>query len=477
VIAPKAYWPAARQWKAHREAQGHSLEFREPAEDLPKLVKGVAGGGKLRSVLLLGDMKQVRCAYREGVFIRIWEQDFQIATDHPLSDLDGDELPDLAVGRIPADSPEEAGAMLGRILAYEKGSDFGLWRRRVNVFAGVGGFGALQDWALEQVATKFLTESVSQDFDLHVTYANPNSPFCPPPARVGDAMLERLNEGALVVAYMGHGSRLHLDRVRFGGRSYEIFPEEAMDQIRCRRGAPIAVFVACSTGRFDDGPDCLAEEALRLPQGPIAVIASSRVSMPYANGVLAKELLDALFVDRLPTLGEAWLQAKRRLVVAKEGDPGRQFIEMLALGYQFDEKLRIGERKEHLYLYHLFGDPLMRLPLPAKATLDAPAAAARGAIATLTGTSPVDGTALVELVQARTTPRAKRAGDSEEAFLDCYRKANDWVLATWTGQVKGGRFSMPLPLSKDLPPGPHPIRLYVEGEKGAAVASSILTLD
>ncbi len=477
VISPKPFWEAAKEWRAHREAQGHAIAFREPAEDLPKLVREVAAGGRLRSVLLLGDMHHVGCAYHEGVFIRPYERDFRIATDHPLSDLDGDNLPDLAVGRIPADNPDEARAMLGRIVAYERSRDFGAWRRRVNVFAGVGGFGALQDWALEQVARKFLTENVGLDFDLHVTYANPSSPFCPPPARVGETMLERFNEGALAVAYLGHGSRNHLDRVAYGGRRFDILPEEAVYSIDCKRGPPIAIFVACSTGHFDGAPDCLAEHALRQPRGPVAVIASSRVSMPYANGVLGKELLDALFLQRLPTLGEVWVQAKRRLVAAAEGDAGRQFIEMLAMGYQMREDLRTQERAEHLYLYHLFGDPAMRLPLPRAATIEPLATSRPGSTVTITGSAPVEGAALAELLHARSAPRAARADDSDAGFRACYEKANDWVRASAKGRVANGRFAIELALPKDLPPGPHPIRLFVEGSDGAASAAAQITIE
>jgi hypothetical protein len=257
---------------------------------------------------------------------------------------------------------------------------------------------------------------------------------------------------------------------------YEILGEEAVYRWESKHGPPIAILIACSTGHFDGAPDCLAEHALRQPKGPVAIIASSRVSMPYANGVLGKELLDALFLQRLPTLGEVWLQAKRRLVVAAEGDTGRQFIEMLALGYQMRDDLRTAVRAEHLHLYHLFGDPAMRLALPSPATIDAPPVARAGTTVTLTGTSPSAGTALVELLHSRSTPRAARMGDSEKAFRECYENANAWVRASAKGPVKGGRFAVELALPKDLPPGPHPIRLYVAGD-GAASASTMLKVE
>ena len=65
-----------------------------------------------------------------------------IASDNGYADLDGDALPDLAVGRLTADTPAELAGMVGKILAYERSVDFGPWRRNVNLMAGLGGFGA-----------------------------------------------------------------------------------------------------------------------------------------------------------------------------------------------------------------------------------------------------------------------------------------------------------------------------------------------
>jgi hypothetical protein len=471
VVAPPALEPALAEWRKHREAQGLAVAVRPPAPDLSGVVREAhrASGGRLRFVLLLGDVRDVPCAFEPGEIIRIWERDPKIANDNRWADLDGDRLPDVAIGRIPADDVEGARGILGRIVAYENGRDFSSWRRRVNVIAGVGGFGKFADMALEQVASTMLTRSVPHFYDLHVTYANPPSPFCPHPPEVRAATLRRFNEGALVVAYLGHGNRFGLDRVRFEGKAYEIFDEDSALEVEVARGSPVVFLVACSTGHMDGTPDCLAETLLGRPKGPVAVLASSRVSMPYANAVFAKEVLDAIFHDRPGTLGEAFLLAKRRLLEPRPGDQVRDEIEFWAQGYQADPKKREQERAEHLYLYNLFGDPCLRLARPADMALSCAAEVRAGGRLEVSGGAEEGADVLVELVAERTPNVPRRRGDSYEDFARTYTRSNRWVRASATAKAPGGRFVAVLEVPTDLPAGTYHARAFVEGPGGAAV--------
>ena len=474
VVAPEAWRPALGEWLERRAAQGRSVAVRPPEEDLAALVRRIhgEGGGGLRFVLLLGDVDRVPCAHRPGETIAPHERDPRIATDHLLADLDGDLLPDLAVGRLPAHSADEAAAMLARGLAYEASRDFGPWRSRVNVIAGVGGFGMLQDWALELAARTFLTRNVPDAARLSVTWASVGSPYCPPPEEFADVALERFNEGALLVAYLGHGHSQSLDRVRDGDRTWPIFGADRVGRLQAGHGAPLAVFIACSTGQFDAARDCLAEAMLRAPGGPVAVLAASRVSMPYANGVFAKELLDALYAGGAPTAGELLLLAKRRLVDPAPGDEGRARIETLAAAfYQGDEALRRKERVEHLFLYNLFGDPTLALARPAEASVDCAAEVARGGRLKVAGTCPGRaGEALVELLAPRGRTPAPRRSDDRAEWRRAYREANRWEVAAARAPVADGAFRAELHVPADLEPGTYAVRVFVEGPAGAASA-------
>lgn len=469
VLAPKDLQPALAEWRAHREAQGHAVEVRAPGDDPAATVKDAhaASGGALRFVLLLGDAEQVPCAYRAGEAIKVWEFDPRIANDHALSDLDGDLLPDLAVGRLPAETADEAKTLLDKVLAYERSRDFGPWRRRVNVVAGLGGFGAAADLALETAGRSLLTQKLPERFSLSVTWANPNSPFCPPYAALEETVVRRFNEGALVVTYLGHGHAHGLDSLEVDGRSYPIFERPAVKRLRSEHGAPIAFLVACSTGRFDGDLDCLAEAMLLEPGGPVAAIASSRVSMPYANAILAKEMLDVLFAGRPATVGEWLRDAKRRLVNPAPGDKLREAIEMAAtLIYPVPPDRRALEREEHLFLYNLLGDPAMRLPLPAPIRLRATSAARAGGRLKVVGECEIeDGEALVELAQPRDSARPNG-----------YEAANRFEVAEARVKTAAGRFEAELVVPKRLPPGTYVVRAFVEGVAGAAAGSRKVTV-
>ena len=361
--------------------------------------------------------------------------------------------------------------MLGKVVAYENNTDFSNWRRRLNMVAGVGGFGFLADMALEQATILVMRSVVPPAFDLHVTYANERSPFCPPPVRVAQTALERFNEGALMVAYFGHGSRTQLDRLWFKGTSFDIFPAASVYELSARSGAPIVFFCACSTGHMDGAPDSLAELALKQPKGPVAIFAASRVSMPYANGVMSKELIGAIFSDRVATVGEALQIAKHRLMKPRADDRVRTDIETLAQGYKPIEKDRAKERAEHLFLYNLFGDPATRIPRAGAVELECVEETAAGKRLKVVGKTEVDGDVLVEFALERTPNVGFRAGDDDTHFAAMYERANAWVKAQTTAQAADGRFEAELELPGDLLTGKYHVRVYVTGAKGAAMGA------
>ncbi|MFI5402106.1 MAG: C25 family cysteine peptidase [Planctomycetota bacterium] len=468
VITPDAFAPALKAWREHREKQGMKVTVKPPAADLRGVVRGALGP---KFVLLLGDVKRVPCTYAPANTILVWERDKEIATDNHLADLDGDDVPDVAIGRLPADTREEAEAMLGKVVAYENDRDFGTWRRRVNVVAGIAGFGKMEDALIESASTMLLTEEIPAGYDLHVTWANPDSPFCPPPSTVADTVVERFSEGAWFVTYMGHGSPRSLDRVRWDGRAYPIFDEDHVERLAARRGAPIAYLCCCSTGHFDGEPDCLAEFLLKQPGGPVAVIASSRVSMPYSNGVLSKEMLSAIFRDRAATVGEMLRIAKGRLVNPKPDDKLRIAIDGFGMAWKWNRQYLDTERREHLFLYNLLGDPSMRLPRAADLSLACAESVAQGGKLAVQGTCAVAGDVLVELVRERTPAVPRREGDTDEAFAKCYAGANAWVKAEAKARCEGKAFKAELSVPADLAPGRYFVRAYVTGKDGAALGA------
>jgi hypothetical protein len=483
VVTPKEFDASLAAWKAYREKQGLAVAVREPGDDVGATVRDTyaKSGKKLRFVVLVGDVDKVPCAHVTRTATGLIDgvsPDPDIATDATYADVDGDGLPDLAVGRVPADTGEEARAYLDRAVAYETDTDFGVWRRKLDVVAGAGGFGPMVDMALEKLSNDLLSR-VTPSVDVTMTYANPFSPYCPPPAEFADYAVRRWNEGALVVAYVGHGSTRNVDWCRVGKTLYPILGIEQVKHVAAEHGAPISIFVACWTGQMDGDKGCLAEEMLKRPKGPIAVIASSRVSSPYSNGVLAKEMLDALYVGDAPTVGELLTEMKRRILDAAPGDEMREHLEKLAAAmYEKEPEKRRQDRADHLNLYNLFGDPCVRIARPARMTVAAPATAVPGTSLTVTGHADFDGTAIVELVRRHEPPPKAPPGGKKtaEEFRAVYDAANSHGVAKTEVAVKKGDFTAAIAVPADAAPGQAAVRVYLTGKAASAAGGAELTI-
>lgn len=482
VIAPEDLQGALASsgWQSHRASRGTSVVVQTPGAgeaEIAAAVKRVhqASGGKLRFVLILGDVDKVPCAKRPVVATKRWERAPDIATDAPFADLDGDGVPDLAIGRYPATDAADAKAYLARVVAYETSRDFGEWRRRATVVAGTGGFGPAQDMALEQITKKYLVNNIPVSMLVSATYGNPLSAWCPPPAEFQDTALERINEGSLIFTYIGHGNPRELDKVKVGREKYPIFTAQDPARVEVRHGAPLAAFIACSTGRFDGPDDCLAEMLIRRPAGPVAIIASSRVSSPYSNAILAKELLDSVWKQNAATAGEILLSMKRRLAPAATDDPQRVEMEKLAaVFYDPSDEVRAADRAEHHFLYNLFGDPMTLLQRPDVLTFDAPAAALPGAKITITGSAPFAGKLVAEVARRRDAMVRIGARAKPEEWRKTYETANDTRVAAKAGDAPKGAFSVEIELPADLPAAAYDVRLFLESPDGAAAGGRVL---
>lgn len=382
VVCPPSLEPAMRPWMNYRERQGRVVKVIAPAAtaaelsgDLREFVKMHPN---LKWVVLVGDAgpgPEETPAHILKAEVNIhFGSEPEIASDNPTADLDRDGVPDVAIGRLPADTPAELSRMIEKIQRYEQHPP-GAWKRQLNFVAGVGGFGFV-DRLIEMVTKRFLTDGIPPDYCTTMTYGSWKSVYCPSPPAFHTATVERLNEGCLFWVYIGHGHRYTLDRVKVPGKQHHILDIRDMAKLNSRSGPAIAIMLACYTGAFDSPRDCLAEEMVRAPGGPVAALAGSRVTMPYAMAVLGNGLLEQHFVARRETLGEIFLHAKRGLVEepARSEASGplarnRQLLDMLAHSVSPKPSLVAAERREHLALFNLIGDPLLAIRHPNRLEL------------------------------------------------------------------------------------------------------------
>jgi hypothetical protein len=495
VIASRAMLPALEPLLAHRRRQGHRFVWLEPhgtAETLRQAIAQLPDREALRFVLLVGDAapgggNQRIAASTAGATSHVpahlvaaavnvrYGSEPHIASDHPYGDLDGDGVAELAVGRLPADTPQELANMVAKILAYERSTDFGAWRQRINLVAGVGGFHPLVDTVIETATSKLLTYSVPAAYDVSLTYGNWRSPYCPDPRRFQETTLTRHNEGCLFFVYLGHGQADQLDEVRIPGERFPILHARDCQHLRCATAPPIAILLACYTAAFDRPDDCLAEQMLKAPGGPVAVLGGSRVTMPYGMSVLGAALMDVYFREQPPTLGQTIVRAKRQMLLPLDDPQGAVSLSRAMLdgvaGLISPQPAELSqERREHVYLFNLLGDPMLRMVHPQAVELTCPPRAEAGQRLRLKGQSDLAGDAVLELVCRRDChkvplPPRQRFDPSDralEAFHAVYEQAQDRCWGRWALELPEGPFATEIV----IPPqchGPCHLRLRVAG--------------
>lgn len=498
AVCPPELWESLQPWVDYRTRQGRVVALADgdrPPAEIRAAIRDHARGGALRFVLLVGDADPRALAddsvRRRSVPTRIapavvnvrYGSPPLLATDNWFADLDDDGAPDVAVGRLTADSSDELTAMIDRIQAYEVHAHPGAWQRRISLVAGVSGMGPLIDVAIESATRRLLLGAVPPEFDALLTQARWESPFCPSPAEFHRETVERFNEGCLFWVYSGHGSCRALDRLRLPDAAYRVFDHTDAQTLQCRHGSPIAILMCCHAGAYDAEQDCLAEEMLRAEGGPIAVLAASRVTMPYGMIVLGRETIAEYFSGRPKTLGELVLAAKRQAIAPDATDELRRSIDNVAAAFS-DRQSLVEERGEHVQLFNLLGDPLLQLIRPAEISFDSPAQVRAGEEIDVQGASPGIEEVEVELVVRRDRlafeppPREAYPGASQAADeLDTtYARANDRRLAAVLVATAGGRFRAKLRVPAEAIGHCHVRVFQVGGSRLAAGARDLHVL-
>ena len=500
--------PVAREWAAYRASElgggwrivRHAVTKNSDADALRREIQSFIRAAHREAaprnpadfmVLLLGDatsqsdsaaipawyFPQVDSVMRSGD-----GSNDQFASDHPYQLIDdGSDSPDLALGRVPARTVEEARAALAKIKRYEQPPTLeslaAANRTRITYVAGEGRFGAM-DGVLEMLFKQMVDRLVPDAFDLSMTYAKASSIYCPPPSKLTETVLERLSSGGLLFNYIGHGFAKGFDSLHWRDKRFPILnvadlarqtAHESGDS--SHRQLPIAFLSCCSVGWFDlpNGERSLAEEMLfnSGAGGAIAVISGSRITHPYANTAMQMHITRSLLVDRTPTIGLLDLQATRGMV--KPGTMDRQLDAIatpIARMGKWESSLA-ELRRMHVKLYNLLGDPATRIALPQSQIANL-----KFDNGVVTGEVPgmKTGRVFITLETARTTfakpdqvqiPAGENDPELEAKAVNNAALVNNRILTRSEAAVTGGKFS--LALAQLLEPSVVLLRAYAVG--------------
>jgi hypothetical protein len=219
-------------------------------------------------------------------------EELKTASDSWFSDFSGNGFEQIATGRLPVRTPEEAATVVNKILAYESQAA-GTWSQTAYLVAdeNIGADFQGEAAAIAAQLPAGLTVTTLNVSDTNADHAT---------------LVSQLNAGNLIVNYIGHGSENDwADPNLFTDADAQALTNGAM--------APFVVNMDCLNGLFHDVYETsLATSLVLAPQGgAIAVWASSGVTDSDPQFGMDKALMQYLFATPAQTIGEATRNAKQ----------------------------------------------------------------------------------------------------------------------------------------------------------------------
>lgn len=365
IHCPRALRPGMVEWVAWRESQGHSIEYLEDSRLDQIATATPKPATSSRTVLLLiGDGTQagMRPGRVPASVISAYGPEDTIASDHVLATSIGAE----SVARLPFNNAGSLQRFLRR--AKQRSEAPARWgTTRLQIVAGAGGFSPWIDAAIEGAAKRLLGDLTPRHRRLSLTRVDASQPMSKVASPVSDT-------GGVWV-WLGHGLRDRLPGIA------------ALRVPTLTNGADVAVLLACYTGDVEAPGMAVAEQMLASPNGPLAVVASTRVSMPYGNARLGAEML--VERGRGTTISRQFATARLKSLEETD-DPRLNGLDQLAkcLGGRGDFLKQ--ERWEHAQMYHLYGDPFTRFDRSVALALAVDKPNPEGLVA-VRGVAPFDG--------------------------------------------------------------------------------------
>jgi len=245
--------------------------------------------------------------------------------DHIYATLEGDDyLPDVIIGRLPAQNQAEARTIIDKGIEYEKADlfDDSQWYSSALMISGSD----KNDDDNASVTGKIIEEDGGfENIDYYLDSEKNNSL---------ENVISSVEKGRSWITYFGHGSKQSWQSIEPELDNNHI---KDLDNLGMR---PVITSIACSNGAFDYKDDSFAEKWIKSDNGAggAAIFAASRRTPFVYTDELGISVAEGYFTLELPTFGAAAVFGKLAMYNAFPQGPGG-YTQMVM---------------EH---FHLFSDP------------------------------------------------------------------------------------------------------------------------
>jgi hypothetical protein len=320
------------------------------------------------AILILGDYG----TSGSTIISPIW--DSYCASDNIFGDVNDDDLPDIVMSRIMAQTADQLEIMIGKFIGYETNPPVNpeYYDHPVTALGWqterwfqvcievVGGFmknilgkdpvriNAVYDGnpSVDPWSTAPNTSTVMNYFGPNGLGYIPTSPNTLGNWSGGNAnqINAAINDGSFLLLHRDHGYEQGWGEPAYSTSSLGGLSNEDLTFVYS---------VNCLTGKFNYGGECFAEGFYRHPKRALGIIAASEVSYSFVNDTYVWGAFDNMWPEFMPGYGTT--PESRGLLPAFSNAAGKFFLEQSGWPYN------TGNKEVTYHLFHHFGDAFSTL--------------------------------------------------------------------------------------------------------------------
>ena len=281
------------------------------------------------------------------------------SSDAAWGDVDGNGVPVIPVGRIPARTRAEVELVVRKILAFEAKPPT-IADLQATVWLGSPEYNAAINAMASGLGVNLIQTKGPQWLQPWLVSGNPSDPFCGWPPDQPARFTKQMKQGGVLGVLMGHANADAFYSMQSADKPIFYTASDAAGEFG--KGPPVSpmVFFSCESANFT-AKSCQAKSLLFLPGGPVATIGATTESHPLTNYFSGDCLLSALGGQE-KRLGTIWFNAQRK------ASRTRDFLmEMMLRDAEgsLEKEINVDKlRRDQILMYALLGDPATRLRLP-----------------------------------------------------------------------------------------------------------------